>query len=57
MIGEIVERTKPKPSYVKVSVVLRPNIHRFLRAKSKQTHFSMSKIIRKALREYFAGEF
>jgi len=54
MLGEIVE--KPKPKSVKVSVVLQPSFYQFLKDKKAETNFSMSKIIQKALKEYFAGE-
>lgn len=54
MLGEIVD--EPKPKFVKVSVVLRPSFYEFLKGKKAETNFSMSKIIQKALKEYFAGE-
>ena len=53
MLGELIPK---QPSFEKMLIVIRPETKKFLKMKSEETHWSMSKIIRKALKEYFAGE-
>jgi len=54
MLGITIE--KPEPKYTKVSAVLPVGMAKFLKEKSSQQNVSMSKILKRALQDYFLGE-
>jgi hypothetical protein len=54
MLGMIIEKQK---RYKKISAVLPLDLADFLSKKAKNQHVSMSKILKRALEDYFIGEF